>query len=190
MGEEKEKTFRELFQGHATAIGFFFNNWGVTENILIRLLADLLATDQLRAKIVFTEFSALGIKFKLMRRILYTHYPDDDARKKFLALLGDTQKLSDRRNLYAHAAWGMQPESQKIMLLPGTAPDDYKAAFKPPEEVTAEEIEEDVAKVSALNKRWQRFFLDVLPTMKENPQVSTTRDVLDRMARSDPLPKK
>jgi hypothetical protein len=179
--------FEQRFHEHATQIGYFFNNWGVLEHLLIASLARLLATDQMRAKLVFSEFAALGSKLKLMRRLIYTYFPDSTERKALLKLIGDTQRMSDIRNRYAHAAWGLQNRpngTKEVMILPGTAPGRPEETFLKPEMITVDEIKSDGQRLSALSERWQTFYLKSFPDMREDPQLARTLEVLQHAAES------
>jgi hypothetical protein len=202
--EESERTFKQEFRKHAVFIGLFFNNWGAVEAQLRLAFSFLLRTDRLRATIIFSEFQALGVKLNLMRRLTNTHYVDGDGKNALLRLIGDTQRLSDRRNLYAHSTWAHGPDPRdtggpipvggtttipvkdwKVLVVPGTTPNDKEVMLAPPFAISAEDIQEDCSTASALNDRWIAFFRDHAAWMEESEQVKILRGARGQKARTD-----
>jgi hypothetical protein len=172
--EKKETPFSAIFStDYAPKIGAFFNNWGAIEYSLTKGLAILLKIDDTRARMIFSEISALGLKLKLMRRLLKTQFVSNPERDRFLKLIADTQSLSATRNLYAHASWGSQgPDAQhiRIVIIPGTAPDDTEESIHQPRGIAAGEIQANVEKADALQNRWLEFFQNGAPKLTETPR--------------------
>jgi len=159
-------TGKGVFTEHATQIGYFFINWGTAEGLLIVLLSALLKTDQTRGKMLFSEWQAHGHKFKLMKRLARAFMAESPEKSEVLKILSDAQSLSDRRNAYAHASWGTDVETGKVVMMRGTANQNDKKPLPDREFIAVEDIRADARKAGELARELSQFCRDKLPTVQ------------------------
>jgi hypothetical protein len=168
--EGKDSPEQAALKECAMRIGLFFTYWGRIERCLTEVFAYLLKTDRGRAFLVFNEYSSLGVKFKLMRRLLHALHTDSAERKALFRLIGDTQKLSDTRNLYAHGSLGLETaddNTQRVVIVPGTPPNDVKTPIAPFKPITPAAIQAELNIARGLGERWTEFLQNGLPKLDD-----------------------
>ena len=155
---------------HAAALGRLLGHWAMLESLLTGTLALALKIQHPLAKILWQEFVSTRGKITLLQRLNWS-MKDDPLKKELSELLERAQDLNGVRNGYIHALWVINADRQ-VERHSNTAPGNYKKVFKDSQVVTANDIENDVLKISMLSGDllyWQRRILGGPPGMRLQP---------------------
>jgi len=124
--------------------------------MLVGTLALALQIKHPLAKIIWQEFVSTRGKLTLLQRLNWTR--KDNALKAELGkLLDEARDLNDIRNAYIHALWVINDKRQ-VERHRNTAPGNYKKVFRESQVISAQDIQNDVLKISKLSARfldWQ-----------------------------------
>jgi hypothetical protein len=159
---------------HAQAFGRLMAHWAIAELNFAEILAALLRTDKVRARMIYLQFVALGPKCDLAKRLAYAYVAESKEREQMITLIQDFLDMSNVRNMYAHAIWayGEGDDEDSLTIIHGTPPPP-KLPFKDPVTVTVATLKADIAKIEGLASRSHEFLLNVLPAMAVSEKVLT-----------------
>jgi hypothetical protein len=155
---------------HAAALGRLLGHWAFLENMLMGTLALALKVDHALARVLWQEFISTRGKITLLQRLNWS-MKDNPLKEELSKLLNRAQELNKVRNNYIHALWVISSNGQ-VERHSNTAPGDYKKVFKDSQVITANDIENDVLKISVLSGDfvyWQRRIQGGPPGMRLAP---------------------
>jgi hypothetical protein len=146
-------------------LGRLVGRWGLLESKLISILQLPLGIDQLKATIIFNTFPALGQKIQLIERLLRCYVQDSPERKKLLQFCQRALARNTVRNKFVHAIWGAGLDQESLTLFPQSLPHDTKSRLSQIEQVTAQDIQNEIDKIAELSEEIMVFLFDDSPKL-------------------------
>lgn len=117
----------QILRFHA-ACGSTLRAWAGLEAALVLYVRELLATDEMRARIVWSSLPTLAARLALLRRLGAT-YLSDAALKRLTAFLNQIQVAAEKQALIVEAPGGLDPRTGAIAF---TAPVSVSATSAAP----------------------------------------------------------
>jgi hypothetical protein len=98
---------------------------------------------------------------------------DDPIKDELDKLLEETKDLNEVRNSYIHALWANTVGNNSTLTrVRNTAPGNYKKVFRETDEVSAQDIQNDVIKIAELSAKfadWQHRVQGSIGGMRTEP---------------------
>lgn len=154
----------ESFDALLLLIGRLTYVWTNTESLLIHLIAGLSGTDKETATVIFLTLNTTRARVDLVERLSKLDRTAGPERKRVLELTQEITRLAALRNHYAHSIYAFDEEKGEVrtimMRIADRKQDIRLGKTRAIDDAAITEIEENIARIAALNVRFWSLIRD------------------------------
>lgn len=169
MTAAKPDARAEQIQRFHAACGSTLRAWAGLEGVLVMYVRELLATDEARARIVWSSLPTLAARLALLRRLGAT-YLTDAALKRLTTYINQVQVTSEKQALIVEAQGGLDPRTSAVVFTAVAANGATAAPFPATRQYGLDEIELWPGQISALETELVRELRSLAAAVRGSPR--------------------
>lgn len=159
----------QILRFHA-ACGSTLRAWAGLEAVLVLYVRELLATDETRARIVWSTLPTLSARLNLLRRLAAT-YLTDAALNRLSTYLNQIQVVAEKQALIVEAPGGLDVRSGLVVFTATASTNASTAApFPPACQYGLDEIELWPGQISALETELVTWLRSLAAAVRGSPR--------------------